>query len=82
MRTDGKEGGMIAKLKEDVPTLLTIGDKVIKLYSIKTGGPGRIRIVADRDVKITCTHFTKEMRDQVATPEELEKMFPERKREE
>lgn len=57
MRADGKEGGMIAKLKEDVPTLLTVGDKVIKLYWLKSGGAARVRIVADKDVKITCTHL-------------------------
>lgn len=50
---------MIAKLKEDVPTLITVGDKVIKLYHMKSGGGGRVRIVADRDVVITCTHIAK-----------------------
>lgn len=57
MRNDGKEGGMIAKLKEDIPTLITVGEKVIKLYHLKHGGGGRVRIVADRDVIITCTHI-------------------------
>jgi hypothetical protein len=66
MRTDGKVGGMIAKLKEDVPTLLTIGDKVIKIFAFKNGSGQKIRIVADRDVVVTCTHIVKA--NEVAKP--------------
>jgi hypothetical protein len=64
MKPEKKEGGMIVKLKENIPTILTIDDKVIKIYHIKTGGQGRIRIVADKDVLITCTHFNKIARAQ------------------
>lgn len=59
MRTDGKVGGMIAKLKEDIPTLLTVGGKVIKIFAFKNGTGSKIRIVADKDVVVTCTHIVK-----------------------
>lgn len=47
-----KEGGLCIVLSEDTPTIVKFGDKVLKIYTVKSRYGYRARFVADRSIQI------------------------------